>query len=121
MSCTPRCFSFSRLDTTWLAADCVTRLALAASEKLRIRATSQNTFSDWICMVVLYAVVQARSRGFLISSADCIRCCYTAAGPSPQDQKKLRKLPHLLCGRAGEKMRKKPCIRAGKRAGGCFE
>src|SRR5262245_5430680 len=40
----------SRVRTTWLAADCESWFAVAAWEKLRKRATSQNTLRASNCM-----------------------------------------------------------------------
>ena len=60
----------SSSDTTWLAADCVTPLAWAAWEKLRWRATSQNTFRDSNCMGLSLSWINLISTVYIMNHAN---------------------------------------------------
>src|SRR6266436_5687732 len=66
-NCTPSRRSNCR--TIWLAADWETLLVCAAWEKLRNRATSQNTFRDSNCMALILssAFLISRPRYIIIS------------------------------------------------------
>src|SRR5437879_9745948 len=76
----------SNCRTIWLAADWETLLVCAAWEKLRNRATSQNTFRDSNCMALIL------SSAFLISRPRYIIISYNAGSGTQTDSAALNRL-----------------------------